>query len=86
MNIELLPNAPALGVQGMVGDTLTLRVPCGAEDGIANRHVVNVLCQVLGVESYQVTLIRGHAKGSKTFRLTGMSLPKVQQRMMSIAK
>ncbi|MEM8874087.1 MAG: DUF167 family protein [Planctomycetota bacterium] len=83
INVELQSNAPGLAVAGMVGDTITVRVPCSAEDGIANRHVVHALCHVLQLESYQITLLRGHAKGSKTFRLAGTSLQKVQQRVMS---
>lgn len=82
LNVELVPNSPGVAIQQIVGNTLTLRVPCGGEDGMANRYVVQALCQVLQIESYQITLLRGHAKPLKELRIAGLSLTTVQQRLM----
>jgi uncharacterized protein (TIGR00251 family) len=54
---------------GVLGDRLKLRVSVPAEGGKANRAVVALLKDVLGVENVEIT--RGVSSAEKTVRVSG---------------
>lgn len=69
MRIKVVPGASRSEVVGVLGDRLKLRVSAPAEGGKANRAVVDLLKDVLGVEDVEIT--RGVSSSEKKVRVYG---------------
>jgi uncharacterized protein (TIGR00251 family) len=64
-----VPGASRSEIVGVLGDRLKLRVSAPAEGGKANRAIVTLLKDVLGVENVEIT--RGVSRSEKTVRVYG---------------
>jgi len=67
-----VPGASRSEVAGMHGDALRVRVSAPPEDGAANREVVRVLADVLGIRPRDVELEAGAASRRKRVRVRGV--------------
>lgn len=71
LSIKVVPGASRSEVVGALGDRLKVRVAAPAEGGKANRAVVEVLREWLGVRG--VEIVAGASSPEKTVRVAGLS-------------
>lgn len=69
--LKVVPGASRSEIAGTLGDRLKVRVAAPAEKGRANRAVVALLREWLGVR--QVEIVAGHASADKTARVEGLA-------------
>jgi uncharacterized protein len=81
LSVRVLANAPMDRVMGRSGDALEVHVTADAEQGAANKAVIDLLAQTLHVKTYQIQLIRGHYRPVKTIKITGVRPSEVDQRL-----
>jgi uncharacterized protein (TIGR00251 family) len=73
LHVRVQPKARTSGLVGWMADgTLKLRVSEPAEDGRANRAVVELLAEVLGVPPSAVRVTRGLSSRGKTVDVEGL--------------
>jgi len=82
LNVRVQPKARTSGLVGWMADgTLKLRVSAPAEDGRANRAVVELLADVLGVHASAVRVIRGQSSRGKTVEVEGLDRAAIAARI-----
>jgi uncharacterized protein (TIGR00251 family) len=69
--IKVVPGASRTGIVGVLGDRLKVRVAAPPEGGRANRALVEVLSEWLGVRDLEI--VAGHSTAEKTVRVFGLS-------------
>ena len=78
------PGAGRSEVAGQHGDALRVKVAAPPVDGRANRAVIELIAELFGVKSAQVTLDRGESSRSKRLRVEGVS-PEQARRLIEAA-
>ena len=79
--VRVQPNARRDELTGFAGEMLRVRVAAPPQEGRANRAVVALLSQVLGVPPSRVTIVRGHGSRQKLLAVEAM-LPKEARRRL----
>jgi len=69
LHVRVQPKARANAVVGWRGETLRVSVTTAPEDGKANRAVITLLADSLGVAASSISLVRGASSRDKWFRL-----------------
>ena len=82
LNIKVVPGARSDRVVGRYGDAIKLQVSAPPEDGKANRAVVQLLAESLGIEPQQVTIVRGHGQARKVVQIVGIELADAEARLL----
>jgi uncharacterized protein (TIGR00251 family) len=72
LHVKVVPGSSRDRIAGRYGDGVKVQVSAPPEDGKANKAVVAVLAEALGVKPAQVTLLRGHAQPRKVFEIAGI--------------
>jgi uncharacterized protein (TIGR00251 family) len=67
----VVPGASRSGIAGVLGDRLKIRVAAPPEGGRANRELVRLLGEWLGVRD--VEIVAGLSSAEKTVRISGLS-------------
>jgi len=76
LHVRVQPKARANAVVGWRGETLRVSVTATPEDGKANRAVIVLLADSLGIAASSIRLVRGASSRDKWFRLpAGTALP-----------
>lgn len=70
LRIKVVPGASRPSIAGLLGDRLKIRVGAAAEAGKANRAVLAMLREWLGVRD--VAIVAGHTRAQKTVRIGGL--------------
>ena len=78
IRVRVQPRASRNEVVGYVGDTLGVRVTAAPEAGRANRAVVELLAEVLGVSPSRVRIVRGQGSRLKLVRVEGLAEDEVR--------
>lgn len=71
IRIKAVPGASRNAVAGVLGDRIKVRVAAPPEGGKANKAILALLADELGVRPSQLELVSGHASSEKTVRVTG---------------
>jgi uncharacterized protein YggU (UPF0235/DUF167 family) len=80
--VRLQPGARRAGVRGRLADgTLRLAVTEPPEAGRANRALIELVCELLGIEPPQVRLARGGSSRSKTLAIEGIAPAELERRV-----
>ena len=82
--LKVVPGASRDRVVGPLGDALKVAVSKPPQDGAANKAVVKVLAQFLGLPEAGVTIIRGHGNPRKEVLITGLTAEQVAQRIAQL--
>jgi uncharacterized protein (TIGR00251 family) len=69
IDVWVVPNSSRVGVAGLHGDKIRIRVSAPPEAGKANRAVADVLGDALGMP---VAIVRGMSSRHKVFKVTGL--------------
>ena len=84
LNVTVLPHSEKDDVLGRTSDGIEVQVTAAAEDGAANKAVIQIVSRALGVKPYQVTLTKGHYHARKTVSISGMEQGELEERLQSI--
>jgi hypothetical protein len=79
--VRAQPGAKSSGVRGEQDGALKVSVTQIAEKGKANKALVAVLSDALGVRKSQLDLVAGATAGHKQFLVRGVSLDELRQRI-----
>jgi len=83
--IKVVPGASRHRVFGALGDALKVAVSKPPEGGAANKAVVALLAEALGVAAAQVHIVQGHASPRKQVLITGVDAAELRTRLDMIA-
>ena len=79
LRVVVHPGAGRSSVVGQHGDALKVKVAAPPVDGRANRAVVELLADVLGVPESRVNVVSGQASRSKRLQIEGVDPDAVQR-------
>ena len=71
LDVKVVPGASRTEIVGPLGNRLKVRVAAPAEDGKANRALVDLLRKWLGTRD--VEIVAGRSSAEKTVRVSGLS-------------
>jgi uncharacterized protein (TIGR00251 family) len=82
IELRVQPGARERGLAGWRSDgSLKVKVPEPPEDGKANRAVIELLAERLGVRPAAVTVVRGASSRSKTVEVAGLTPGEIRARL-----
>lgn len=84
LNVKVVPGASRDRVAGLYGDGIKVQVAAPPEDGKANKAVVRVLSDFLGLRIDQIEIDRGQTQPRKVVRLTGISQAELDQKLSDL--
>ncbi len=79
--VKAIPNAPRNEVMGWLGDALKIKVHAPPVEGRANDELRDFLADALSLPRRSVTLLRGDTSRQKLFRIDGLALAEVKNRL-----
>ena len=79
--VRAQPGARKAGVLGEHAGALKVAVTAPPEDGKANKALVEVLRQALGVKRSQIELLSGQASRDKRFLIRGLTVKELHDRL-----
>lgn len=79
--VRAQPGARKAGVLGEHNGALKLAVAAPADDGRANKALIELLREVLGVKKSQIQLINGEKSRDKQFLIHGLSRQELERRL-----
>jgi uncharacterized protein (TIGR00251 family) len=71
--VRAQPNAKRPGLQGERNGALKVAVTAPPEDGRANKALIDVLREALGLKRGQLELLSGHTSHDKRFLVRGLT-------------
>lgn len=72
IRVKVVPGSSRSRIAGVLGDRLKIQVAAPPEDGKANKAVIEVLAQWLGLAKSDVELVSGASQPTKCFRIPAM--------------
>ena len=84
--VKVQPRAQKNAVTGVVGEALKLGLTAPPVEGRANEAVVEFVAKLFRIPRSSVTIASGLSSRNKVIRLTGVSRPAVEQRLMEILR
>jgi uncharacterized protein (TIGR00251 family) len=81
LRLHVQPGARKVGVTGLFGDALKVKVTAPPADGRANVAVVELVAGLLGVRTGQVQLVSGQSSRSKRLEVQGVDPEDARQRV-----
>lgn len=80
--LKVRPGAQRSGIAGTHDNRIKVAVNAPPEDGKANRAVVKLIANRLGIATANVEVVRGITSRSKTVRVTGATMSEISQRLL----
>lgn len=84
--VKVQPRAQKNAVTGVVGESLKLALTAPPVEGRANEALVEFVAELFRIPRSSVTIASGLSSRNKVIRLTGVSRPAVEQRLMAILR
>lgn len=81
VHLQVVPGAATEGLAGRHGDAFKVRVRAPPEGGAANRAVLALLAERLGVRPGALVLLSGAAQARKRVRVRGLDAATVARRL-----
>ena len=82
--VMINPMAGRDAIVGMKNGSVVIDVKCAAEDGQANGTIIDLIAPRIGMRPYQISLIRGHYKVLKAFRVQQIDQPALNARLQRL--
>ncbi len=79
IRVKAVPGASRDEIAGVLGDRLKIRVNAPPEGGKANKAIVKLLADALGIKTADVVLESGASSAQKVVRIFGCELSRVYQ-------
>ena len=83
VSVRVHPNAARNEVVDFIDGGLRVKVSAPPVKGKANKELIALLSQVLGVHKNSVSIIKGHTSRSKIIAIDGLSPGEVTKRLSS---
>jgi uncharacterized protein (TIGR00251 family) len=83
--VKVVPNSSRTQIAGTLGKpptALKIKVTQPPEDGRANRAVMELLAETLGIASSQIKLVSGQTHPQKTLQIAGVTLEEAMSRLL----
>jgi len=84
--VKVVPGSSRDRVAGVLGDALKIAVSAPAEKGKANAAVRDILAGALGVDKGSITLVSGHTRPRKQFRIEGVAAEQLRKLLQELSK
>lgn len=84
LHVHLVPGAKRAGVAGVHGDSLKVAVVEPPERGRANRALLRLLAEALGVPRSAVEIVGGRATRRKRVRVSGVDAGTLSSRIEAV--
>ncbi len=81
LHVRVQPRSGVTDVVGWQGSALRVRVTAAPVDEAANRAVLDLLAQALGIPRAQISLVRGAHGRDKLIRILGISRDLLEARL-----
>jgi len=82
LKVKAVPGASRSEIVGRLGEALKVRVAAPPEGGKANREILELLAERLGLPAARVTLVSGAASPAKVFELRGITAEEAWARLL----
>lgn len=79
--VKAVPGASRARIVGPLGEALKVAIAQPPEGGAANRAIVSLLAEALGVPERQVQIVRGHSSPRKQILVSGVA-PEAMERWL----
>ena len=79
--VRVQPRSSRVGVDGVRGDALLVRVNAPPVEGAANDAVVETLAKTLGVAKRAVTIVSGASSRTKLIQVSGVTAAALRERL-----
>ena len=83
LKVKAVPGASRSEVVGRLGAALKIRVAAPPEGGKANREILDLLAERLGLPAASVTLVSGAASSAKVVELRGITAEQAWARLLA---
>lgn len=83
LKVKAVPGASRTEIVGRLGEALKIRVAAPPEGGKANREILELLAEKLGLPASGVTLVSGAASAAKVFELRGVTAEQAWARLLA---
>ena len=84
LEVLVIPHAAADRVVGVEDGGLKIEVSGEAGDGRANKALIEMVSQTMGVKPYQVTLSKGHYQTRKAVQIQGMRPDELDAKLLGL--
>ena len=79
--LKVVPGSSRDRIVGTLGEALKIAVSKPPQDGAANRAVVKLLADGLGLPEAAVTIVRGHSNPRKEALVAGLTVEQLTSRL-----
>ena len=83
LKVKAVPGASRSEIVGRLGEALKIRVAAPPEGGKANREILELLAERLGLPAASVTLVSGAASPAKVVELLGITAEQAWARLLA---
>ncbi len=83
LKVKAVPGASRTEIVGRLGEALKIRVAAPPEGGKANREILDLLAERLGMPAASVTLVSGAASPAKVVTLRGITVEQAWARLLA---
>jgi len=83
LKVKAVPGASRSEIVGRLGEALKVRVAAPPEGGKANREILELLAEQLGLPAASVTLVSGAASAAKVVELRGVTVEQAWARLLA---
>jgi uncharacterized protein (TIGR00251 family) len=83
VNVRVVPHSQRDQIAGFDGKTLRVNVIASPESGAANKAVIDLIANTLGIKGHQILLLRGHYQAQKTLQISGIPQSDLDARLSS---
>ena len=85
ISVRVTPNSARNEIGGFTDDILRVKVAAPPVKGKANKELIALLSQALGVDKSRATIIHGHTSRSKVIAIDGLSQEEVMKKLSSFS-
>ena len=83
LKVKAVPGASRSEIVGRLGEALKVRVAAPPEGGKANREIMELLAEKLGLPAAGVTLVSGAVSAAKVVALRGVTAEQAWARLLA---
>jgi len=82
--IRAQPGAREARIVGAHAGSVKIAVTAPADQGKANKSLIQLLCEVLGLKPSQLEILTGQTSRQKRFLIRGLTPPELQNRIANL--